>query len=181
MAEQPTIDPRYDPAFQRGYAAGASDADTRRAVPHVTSALQRPATSPAAPARAAEPAHPVSPASAAPAADAAPEFAANAANAVASVVHVPAPAPRPPWTNPFVALITVIGVAALGTGVWLLQTALVLTEEENGFNSQRDYWLLQWGMIASPVILSLGVCILVTVLVMCAVHWSRRPETASGD
>jgi hypothetical protein len=53
MAEQPEIDPRYDPAFQRGYdgavATGSrADAATRRAAPHVTSALQRTVAQPAA-------------------------------------------------------------------------------------------------------------------------------------
>src|SRR5690606_17022062 len=106
------IDPRYDPAFQRGYDGSASrtDADSARHTPRVTSALQRSIGMPPGPARGAEPAHTVSPASmrspsTADSSDAAPEHGADAAHAAPSVVHVTASAPRPPWTNPFVVLI----------------------------------------------------------------------------
>lgn len=176
MAERPAIDPRYDPAFQRGYAgptAHRADAEVRDGAPRVTSALQRDVGPPPGPARADTPAHPAAAASATPPADAAPELGADAA--APAVVHVAAPAPRPPWTNPFVVLIAVIGVAVSAMGAWLLQTALQLTQSARGPTTETDYWLLQWAMIASPVILSLGVCVLVTVLVFCAVYWARRP------
>lgn len=180
MAERPAIDPRYDPAFQRGYdgaAARQADADPRRSAPHVTSALQRPAASPPSHARAAEPAHPAAASAYADdaAADADTLGRLDETDAAPAVVQVVAPAPRPPWTNPFVTLIAVIGVAVLGTGVWLLQSTIRLMEQEDAFTSQTDYWFMQWATIATPVVLALGVSVLVTVLVICAVYWGRRP------
>jgi hypothetical protein len=176
MAEQPEIDPRYDPAFQRGYdgavATGSrTDAAARRTAPHVTTALQRPVAQAAAPRPAADAFEQV--VSSPPVAtepDAAP---AVSAPAVAQVV---APALRPPWTNPFAIAVAIIGIAVLGAGVWLLQETYQLTQSENGFQTQTDYWFLQWGMIGGPIFTGLGIAILVAVLVLCAAYWSRRPE-----
>lgn len=189
MAEQPEIDPRYDPAFQRGYdgtvATGSrSEAATRRTTPHVTSALQRSASSRSAPPAGVQPATGQSgPVSAdRPARDAegaAPAQADTDAAAAASaptVVHVAAPTSRAPWTNPFAIIVTLVGIGVLGTGVWLLQETFQLTQSEDGFQTQTDYWFLQWGMIAAPIFVSLGIAILVAVLVMCAVYWGRRPD-----
>jgi hypothetical protein len=176
MAEQPDIDPRYDPAFQRGYdgavATGSrTDAATRRTAPHVTSALQRPVPPPAVSRPADGPFEQIiGPPPGAPAADAAPAASASA------IVQVAAPAMRPPWTNPFAILVALVGIVALGVGVWLLQETYQLTQSEDGFQDQTDYWFLQWGMIGGPVFAALGVAILVAVLVLCAVYWSRRPE-----
>lgn len=189
MAEQPEIDPRYDPAFQRGYdgtatAGSRPDAATRHAAPRVTSALQRPLPpTSAAPRTASTPtAQAVGMPPGAPAAPGAPgafESDAVITASAAPVVPVTAPALRPPWTNPFAILVTIIGIGVLGTGVWLLQETFRMTESEAGFQTQTDYWFLQWGMIASPILVSLGIAILVTVLVMCAVYWGRRPEPGS--
>jgi hypothetical protein len=187
MAEQPEIDPRYDPAFQRGYdgtatAGSRSDATTRHAGPRVTSALQRPLPLASAAGRGASaPAQTVGlppGAPAAPAAPGAPEADAAPAASAAPVVQVAAPALRPPWTNPFAILVTIIGIGVLGVGIWLLQETFQMTESEAGFQSQTDYWFLQWGMTASPILVSLGIAILVTVLVMCAAYWGRRPDPA---
>jgi hypothetical protein len=176
MAEQPEIDPRYDPAFQRGYdgavATGSrADAATRRAAPHVTSALQRTVVQPAAARPAVEPlAQVIGAPPVATEPDAAP------AASVPAVVQVAAPALRPPWTNPFAIAVAIVGIAVLGAGVWLLQETYQLTQSESGFQSQTDYWFLQWGMIGGPIFTGLGIAILVAVLVLCAAYWSRRPE-----
>src|SRR5690606_24487641 len=98
-----------------------------------------------------------------------------------SVVHVAAPAVRAPWTNPFAIIVTIVGIGVLGVGVWLLQETYQMTQSETGFQTQTDYWFLQWGMIAAPIFVSLGVAILVAVLVLCAVYWGRRPEPGATD
>jgi|GEM_PF-1050730 len=187
MAEQPEIDPRYDPAFQRGYdgtvATGSrSEAATRRTTPHVTSALQRSASAHSAPPAGVQSAPGQSGSaerSARDAGGAAPAHAdpdAAAAASAPTVVHVAAPTLRAPWTNPFAIIVTLVGIGVLGTGVWLLQETFQLTQSEDGFQTQTDYWFLQWGMIAAPIFVSLGIAILVAVLVMCAVYWGRRPD-----
>ncbi len=184
MAEQPEIDPRYDPAFQRGYdgtlATGSrSEAAVRRTTPHVTSALQRPP----APPRAERPAEGsfdqvVGPP---PGASATPETDAASAASAPPVVQVAGPALRAPWTNPFAIIVTIVGIGVLGVGVWLLQETFQMTQSETGFQTQADYWFMQWGMIAAPIFVGLGVAILVAVLIMCAVYWGRRPEPGATD
>lgn len=182
MAEQPAIDPRYDPAFQRGYdgsRAARPDA-SHRGTPQVTSALQPPA--PAATGRAAEEHAHAAGASATPGARGTPGDPGGVgapAKSAATVNQAAAPPLRPPWTNPFTVLVTVIGIAVLGTGVWILQETLALAQDELRITSQSMYWFLQWGIIASPLVLGLGVAILVAVLIMCAGYWSRRPDPAS--
>lgn len=184
MAEQPAIDPRYDPAFQRGYdgtvATGSrSEAAVRRTTPHVTSALQRPAAAPRTE-QAAE--RPVDQANGRPpGAPATPETDAAPAASEPPVVQVAAPALRPPWTNPFAIVVTVIGIGVLGVGVWLLQETFQMTQSETGFQTQADYWFMQWGMIGAPIFVGLGIAILVAVLIMCAVYWGRRPEPGATD
>jgi len=179
MAEQPAIDPRYDPAFQRGYngpvATGSrADAVVRRPAPHVTSALQRPAAEPGSP-------HPHPDPVAEIVRDPEPtdQEAARAATA-ATIVTAPA-AMRPPWSNPFAIAVTVVGIVVLALGVWLLQETYQLTQSETGFQTQADYWFLQWGMIGGPVFAALGIAILVAVLVLCAVYWGRRPRHDGAD
>lgn len=184
MAEQPAIDPRYDPAFQRGYnGPHAARSGTARSAPQVTSALQRSAPAPATP--------PADASAASLTADTSDRADGTARPAEqdgppsrdvkpSMVVQAVAPAERPPWTNPFTALIAVIGVGVLGFGTWLLQSAIALTENPTAPTTQGEWWLLQWSLTASPVLLALGVGILVTVLVLCAVYWGRRPGPGSS-
>ena len=176
MAEQ--IDPRYDPAFQRGYdgpvATGSrAAAAARRTAPHVTSALQRSVAEPAEPRVAA--AGPIQPQPVV----ATPETETDAASA--PVVHVAAPALRAPWTNPFAILVTLVGVVVLAIGVWLLQEAYQLTQSPDGLSNQADYWFMQAGMVAGPIFAGLGVAVLVAVLMFCAVYWARRPGLDEHD
>ena len=56
-----------------------------------------------------------------------------------------------------------------------------MTQSETGFQTQTDYWVMQWGMTAAPIFVSLGIAILAAVLVMCAVYWGRRPEPGTLD
>lgn len=178
MAEQPTIDPRYDPAFQRGFdgqvATGSrAEVAARRSAPYVASALQRPAAD-----------HAPSPSPAAVKADPAAQIGLPPADPTASgeqspaevvVVHATDQPARPPWTNPFAIAVFVLGVIVLAIGVWLLQETSRIAQSPEGFSTQADYWFMQSGMIAAPIALGLGIAILSGVLFLCAAYWSRRP------
>lgn len=175
MAEEPAIDPRYDPAFQRGFdgtTPPATASPSHRATPHATSALQRPVSEPRPHAVApAEPRERIGLPPPTPGAEPEPETTA----APAPVAGFAASPARAPWRNPFAIAVAVIGIAVLALGIWLLQETYQLTQSEGGFSSQADYWFLQWGMIGGPIFAGLGVAILVAVLVLCAVHWAHRP------
>ncbi len=171
MAEQPVIDPRYDPAFQRGFTGAVASGGRADAVRRPAGALHRPAVAsdpvPARePERAAERRE----------APAVAEGVADRAEAAPAALVVAAPALRAPWTNPFAVAVAVLGVAVLATGIWLLQETYRMMQSEQGFQTQVDYWFLQSGMIAGPVFAGLGLAILVAVLMLCAVYWARRPQ-----
>ena len=182
MPEQPSIDPRYDPAFQRGYdgpVATGSRADAAgrgSGAPHVTSALSRTprdaARSDGRRTASADPAERIGLPPERPAAESADERAASEA----TVVRVAAPAMRPPWTNPFAVIVALIGIATLGAGVFLLQESLRLVQGNDGFETQLDYWSLQWGLWGGSVFTGVGIVIVTAVLMFCAVYWSRRPH-----
>ncbi len=175
MAEQPSIDPRYDPAFQRGYDGPVStgsrtDAGARAVgAPRVTSALRRAdpesrrAASDDPVERTSLPAEP----------DPQPHAAASAEPAI---VHVAAPVMRPPWTNPFAIVVAVLSIATLGVGLLLLQESLRLVTSNDGFETQLDYWTLQWGLWGGSILTGVGLAMVAAVLLFCAVYWSRRPQ-----
>jgi len=185
MAEQPTIDPRYDPAFQRGFdgkvATGSrADVAARRSAPYVTSALQRPAADrPQAPVQVGPP-----PASGAVLAEstasASPDSDAEPAARVTVVAAAEQPL-RPPWTNPFAIAVFVLGLVVLFSGAWFLQETSRMAQSTEGFQTQADYWYMQVGMIGAPIALGLGVAILAGVLFLCAAYWSRRPSPVESD
>jgi len=179
MAEQPTIDPRYDPAFQRGFegqvATGSrADVAARRSAPYVGSALQRPSERQQA-ASTPEPAATIGLPPAQPdASDAEP------AARVTVVAAADQPA-RPPWTNPFAIAVFVLGLVVLFTGAWILQETSRMAQSTEGFQTQADYWYMQIGMIGAPIALGLGIAILAGVLFLCAAYWSRRPSSVDSD
>lgn len=173
MAEQPAVDPRYNPAFQRGYDTVPTGEQPRTASalvpppPRVTSALQSRVGvehMQAAPVRQS--------------------LADTAAPHTAAAVLAEAPTVqelRPPWTNPFVAVLAVIGVLLIAFGVWLMQFA---TREADGgelLMSQSGYVLLQMTVTAAPLFGSVGVLILSGVLVLFALHWARLPRHRDVD
>src|SRR5690606_29503559 len=120
MAEKPGLDPRYNPAFQRGFEASAAadrsgtspSAGVAQPPPRVASALQAPIGLPpdaSTPSPRATATPPVA-ASASPTADGAP----------AATVVVTSPQLRAPWANPFVVSLALVGFGAIALGVWLL-------------------------------------------------------------
>jgi len=185
MAEQPVIDPRYDPAFQRGFegqvATGSrAEVAARRSAPYVASALQRPPQDrddrPPAPAKA----DPLAQIGLPPATTTASDAEATGQTEVVVVQAAEQPT-RPPWTNPFAIAAFALGVIVLGVGAWILQENSRMAQSTDGFNSQADYWFMQVGMIGGPIALGLGVAILAGVLFLCAAYWSRRPAPSELD
>ena len=177
MAEQPTIDPRYDPAFQRGFdgqvATGSrAQVAARRSTPYVASALQRPPQD-----RAAEPG--VAPQIGLP--PTAPEATDEQRAADVVVVRAAEPALRPPWSNPFAIAAFVLGVASLALGVWVMQETVRMMDSPESFSTQADYWFMQVSTFGGPLALALGVAILAGVLFLCAGYWARRPHPVETD
>jgi hypothetical protein len=176
MAEQPSIDPRYDPAFQRGFdgqvATGSrAQVAARRSTPYVASALQRaPQDRAATPAAAQQIGLPPE----------APDAADDRPSEVV-VVRAAESAVRPPWTNPFAIAAFVLGVASLAFGVWVMQETVRMMESPESFSTQADYWFMQVSTFGGPIALALGVAILVGVLFLCANYWSRRPQPVETD
>lgn len=167
MAEKPGLDPRYDPAFQRGFDPGAGAEAQRPAVAFAPPLVPR-ASSSAAGRGAPSPA-PAAPgqATAASGAPAAPESV-----AVPTVVTLG----RAPWRNPFVVALAVIGVASIALGLFVVQYAMREGEGGQLLFTQGGYVLMQSLVLAAPLAFFTGVLILSAVLVMFAVHWGRLPH-----
>lgn len=151
MSDDRDFDPRFDPAYQRGYE-GVVDAASRP--PRVTAA-------PAA--RAAEP----EPIDAVTAAAASPQ--------PASVHHTPvdefveAPARR---ANPFLIALIVLSVALIGGGLYLVVKMRDLFADTQS-STDFDFVTLQVLIGAAPIAIGLGVATALGVLFIYAVRWNR--------
>ena len=161
------FDPRFDPAFQRGFEGqrateGQRAGEPRRSVP------------PRAEARPLE-ARPVAqPYASAPPIGLPPETARDE-----SVVSRPeqadvaADSDQPPRANPFLIALGVVAVALVVAGAWGIQTA---REPFLGGESASniDYIGLQILQTISPISIGLGVATAIGILFVFAVSWQRR-------
>jgi hypothetical protein len=194
----PPIDPRFDPAFQRGFDGSVPVHQSVPVRESVRAAAQRsrsvieeppPVLSPA-PSRTVQPSPP----------GAAPAAAARAA-AVRVAVSAPPPSEAPdispapgefdsavltqgndgnPITtpanstrNPFLIALGVIALALIGIGIWLF------TRSGAAFNSrevrsQGDYMSLDATIHMAPFISLLGVATAIGVIFVFATKWRRR-------
>jgi hypothetical protein len=149
-ARSDDFDPRFDPAFQRGFdGAEVSDA------PRVVQRDVRRAT----PVRPPEPTPPPLTPSATASADPQPSDAA---------------APdSPPRRNPFLIALGVVSVALVAAGVWGIQAArapFLATDT----TSSVDFVGLQILQFVSPVSIALGVATAIGILFVYAVGWQNR-------
>lgn len=152
------VDPRFDPAYQRGYD-GEVTTQRRRpplGVPSVTPAARVGAV-PVAPAAPVAPAVAVEPAP-----TPAPSFA-------APVAEEPADSPRA-RANPFLISLAVLGVVVLAGGAWLTQFVLEGVGEDFG---STQYYTLQFASFAAPIALGVGVLMIGGVLAILAARWRR--------
>jgi hypothetical protein len=188
------IDPRFDPAFQRGFdpSIPIEESVPQRqprpvAVPPV---LRAPATAPAsvepaasvAPTAVATPAPPTTPAAGpSPAVaqnpgadivdpDAEGTDAPEDADALAETDSEPSAA-----RNPFLLFLGIIAVALIAVGVWLfVRSGEAFNSRE--VRSQGDYMTLTATINMAPFIALLGVATVIGVLFVFAARWKRRAK-----
>ena len=163
MTDEQKVDPRYDPAFQRGYEGTVSSVIRTRTRAPERSAIVSPAPyRPAAP----EPE----------AADA--EAVVEPDPAMHSASPEPAPAARPTMRefvrNPFVVLLLLLGLGMIvGGGAWANQ-ARALVAARGGASTELDYWFLQATVVSAPLTILAGIGILAGVMFLAARAWGRR-------
>jgi hypothetical protein len=175
------IDPRFDPAFQRGFDPSIPiekfvppRQPRRSASPPVEIAPAAPSAAPVAPAPASVPTPPV-------AAEAKPAAAPETAQAVSvdgdTTVVVAVVAEEATESsavrNPFLLFLGIIAVALIAVGVWLF------VRSGDAFNtsqvrSQGDYMSLTATINMAPFIALLGAATAIGVLFVFAARWKRR-------
>ncbi|HWM34075.1 MAG TPA: hypothetical protein VNR36_07530 [Pseudolysinimonas sp.] len=140
------VDPRYDPAFQRGF-----EGEVRLPETPAGAAAEPPADPVAPPAQ-----HPTGPASP-------PEPPRARALPLRELAR-----------NPFLLALSTLGaVLVIGGGAWANQ-ARKLVETRGGAATELDYWFLRTSTIAVPLMIAAGVLIIAGVLFVAAVAWNRR-------
>lgn len=182
------IDPRFDPAFQRGFdpsipiESSAPPRQPRRSaqapVQLVTAAPPAPAAAPSAPAAPVPAPAAVVPAAAAEPKPVAPaETVAADAEAEDETSTVDAAVEDAPEAtsvrNPFLLFLAIIAVALIAVGVWLF------VRSGEAFNttqvrSQGDYMTLTATIDMAPFIALLGAATAIGVLFVFASRWRRR-------
>ncbi len=162
--DEQRVDPRYDPAFQRGFEGQvASGLRTRTAVRR--SELVAPA-----PYRVSEPETQVD------------EDGIQEAGQTRTGAEIePEPAPeyvpvrsvgmRDLGRNPFLITLVALGVALLIAGIaWANQARQIVAD----LATELDYWYLQASVIGAPLTIITGIAILAGVLFVAAATWNRR-------
>lgn len=184
------IDPRYDPAFQRGFDGEVVSGPRSR-----NAAVRRPSV--------------VSPAPFRPPADAVPDGdepgdldeapvtrSALAASTTSSAVSAPGAAgvadaldDDPEYDrdarraarvarlgalvrNPFVVVLVVLAIGLIVGGIAWHQTARDLVAA--GVSTELDYWMLQTSVTGAPIVGAAGAVVLAGVLALLARAWDRR-------
>jgi hypothetical protein len=176
------IDPRFDPAFQRGFDPSIPIEEyvpprQPRRVPAPT-VIDVPATAPAAPAAPAAPtpspptAAPAAPSPAAEVPAAAPD-AEQATDVEATDDLAVADAEPSSVRNPFLLFLGIIAVALIAVGVWLfVRSGEAFNSKE--VRSQGDYMSLAATINMAPFIALLGAATAIGVLFVFAARWRRR-------
>jgi hypothetical protein len=170
------VDPRYDPAFQRGFqgkvASGLrSSAAVRRtalvspAPYRVNHDKQEPrpqedGTVEAEPTRSAAEEEPA----------ATPEHVAVAPVAMRQLLR-----------NPFLVALLVIGGGMTFGGLGWANQARLLVTERRGAATDLDYWFLQASVVGAPLTIVAGIGIIAGVLFIAAAAWNRRPPGTRAD
>jgi hypothetical protein len=174
MNDRPTIDPRYDPAFQRGFTG---EVETGQHPHGAVRATHPPTTNPQAqtsvndgPARRAEP---LADAAVPPAYAVAPTEDDSDDPAVVDELAVEEAPARPLTRNPFILVLTLLGAALVVAGVsWAISGRSTMTDS-GSLASERDYWFVQAALLGAPVTIAAGVLIIAGVLFMFAHAWNR--------
>jgi hypothetical protein len=165
------VDPRYDPAFQRGFEGAVTSGLRSRSV-------QRPALVTPAPYRAEAETEP--PQREAVRRESQPR---EVELTRSGAVEEPEPAPefvafgatRRLSRNPFLVALVLLGAAMTVGGIAWANQARLLVATRGGAATDLDYWFLQASVVAAPLTIIAGIGILAGVLFIAAVAWNRRP------
>ncbi len=172
MTDDKRVDPRYDPAFQRGFDGEVTTGSRQR------TAVRRTALVAPAPYREAS--------------DAVPEDELTPGVVEASITRSAAPARaddtvesvtadsyergtelRRTVRNPFHIGLAVLGAVLIIGGVAALNTLYSTVSATGGAGSDTDYWVFQTVLIAAPLAVALGVGIWSVLLFLLARAWQR--------
>jgi hypothetical protein len=181
MADDPNrIDPRYDPAFQRGFTGDV------RTQPRVESALRRTAVVSPAPERSAlatpigapperiEPAPVPVPTAAEPVGAGAAPSASPAAETVVVAAEQPASA-RDVTRNPFYLAAAALAVLLIvGGAVWLNQGFAAIADGRAA--NDVGYYAAATMTVGAPLLMGVGVLIIAGLLFALARGWRPRDE-----
>jgi hypothetical protein len=170
MNDKPQIDPRYDPAFQRGYSGAVRTGEHAHGVTRGSQQPVRDARRPEAPAEPATPAgyRDVLP----PAYSTAPDVEDELPPLEEDVADDEQP-PRRLTRNPFLFALALLGAALVVAGSsWALAGRATMTEAAS-IATERDYWFVQAALLGAPVMIATGVAIIAGVLFMFAHAWNK--------
>lgn len=161
------VDPRYDPAFQRGFEGDVTSGLRAR------TSVRRSALVSPAPYRSTEPEPTVE------------EYGVqDAAPTRSAAIEEPEPTPDPVVVrptvlrdltrNPFLMGLVALGVAMAIAGVAWANQARQLVASRGGAGTELDYWFLQASVVGAPLTIVAGIGILAGVLFIAAAAWNRR-------
>jgi len=167
------IDPRYDPAFQRGFegavATGPRGQSTLRRTAAVNPAPAR------MPAQAAQPAERVEPAAVEPA-EPLPTLAGAAEPASAAAMDAappPVTTPRELIRNPFmIALAALAALLILVGSIWAYEGFAAIVKN-GGTRNEVEFWSAQTMSFGAPLTIVAGVAIAAVLLVLFGRSWQR--------
>jgi hypothetical protein len=168
MTDDKRVDPRYDPAFQRGFEGSVTSGTRTR------SAVRRPTLVSPASYRSAE-AAPVVEVTAVRDAEPARASVVPEPEPAADFVAEPVSSLRELTRNPFLVTLVVLGLVMTIAGVAWANQARQLVASRGGAGTELDYWFLQASVVAAPLTIIAGIGILAGVLFIAAAAWNRRP------
>lgn len=180
---KPEFDPRFSPAFQRGFDPAATDVAEaaplrpRLSEPPAAAVRIQPAHSAVAP-PAPTVARPIQPAPQARTVQVPAEQTAVPVLLEGPLDDASAPAVEPTvlerqGRNPFLIVLGVLAIALVALGSWLfLRAGAAFNSRE--VRSQGDYMSLQATIYASPFVVMLGVLTALGVLFIVASRWWKR-------
>jgi hypothetical protein len=162
--EDQRVDPRYDPAFQRGFEGQVTSGLRAR------TSVRRSALVSPAPYRTGEPEPEVE------------EYGVQEAGQTRTGAEdEPRPAPdyvtvqsvgiRHLGRNPFLIALVVLGVTlTIGGVAWANQARQTVAD----LATELDYWYLQASVVGAPLTIITGIAVLAGVLFVAAAAWNRR-------
>ena len=163
------IDPRYDPAFQRGFDGEVATG------PRGQSTLRRTAAVNPAPARlAVQPVEPVDPADADdPPALSSRQSAPEPAAPPAESAPVAATTPRELLRNPFTIALAALAVLLILVGAIWAYEGFATIVKNGGTRNEVEFWAAQTMSFGAPLAIVVGLAVAAVLLVLFGRSWQR--------